>query len=87
MLKIVEGKKEAITYKGRFLLVETLNIKRDNIEKLLDQWYRSWAKIKFAEYAEPLINRFSKYNVQPKNLYIQKMETRWGVVPLLGILF
>lgn len=78
ILKIVQGKKETVTYKGSCLLVETLDKSRDNIEKLLVRWYRDRAKIKFAEYAEPLINRFSKYNVKPKNLFIQKMETRWG---------
>src|SRR5690625_525511 len=35
-------------------------------------------QIKFAEYAEPLIQRFKKYDVEPKILFIQNMETRWG---------
>lgn len=78
MLKIIQGKKESVTYKGRYFLIETLDKSRPNIKKLLDRWYRDRAKIKFAEYAEPLINKFSKHGVKPKNLYIQKMETRWG---------
>lgn len=78
MLKIVQDKKEDVTYKGRYLLVETLDKSPKNVERLLDRWYRDRAKLKFAEIAEPLIMKFDKYDVKPNNLYIQKMETRWG---------
>lgn len=78
MLKIVQDKKEDVTYKGRYLLVETLDKSPKNVERLLDRWYRDRAKLKFAEIAEPLIMKFDTYDVKPNNLYIQKMETRWG---------
>lgn len=42
------------------------------------QWYRKKAKIKFAEIAEPLIQKFKKYNIEITGLYIQDMPTRWG---------
>jgi predicted metal-dependent hydrolase len=42
------------------------------------KWYLLSAKIKFAEIAEPLIQRFKKYKVEPTGLYIQYMSTRWG---------
>lgn len=77
-LKIVEGHAEAVFYKGRYLRVETKNRAPQNIKKLLQEWYRERAKIKFAEYAEPLIQRFKKYDVEPKELYIQNMKYRWG---------
>jgi len=67
-----------VSYQGRYLLIETNNPNKENIKALLENWYRERAKIKFPEYAEPLIQRFEKYKVEPKNLYIQKMETRWG---------
>ena len=41
-------------------------------------WYRERAKVKFAEIAEPIIQQFKKYGVEPKSLYIQVMENRWG---------
>lgn len=77
-LKITKGKLEEVFYRGRYIEIVTKDKAPENIKKLLDKWYRERAKIKFAEYAEPLIQNFKKYNVEPKKLYIQKMETRWG---------
>lgn len=77
-LKIVEGHREAVFYSGRYLLIETKDKSKENIASLLEDWYRQRAKIKFAEIAEPLIQRFKKYEVEPKNLYIQNMKYRWG---------
>ncbi|MBN3662093.1 MAG: M48 family metallopeptidase [Ornithobacterium rhinotracheale] len=78
LLKIAEGKAEDVFYKGRYLLIETNDKSPLNIKKLLDRWYRDRAKIKFAEIAEPLIQQFKKYEVEPNNLYIQNMKFRWG---------
>lgn len=78
LLKIVEGKAEDVFYKGRYLLIETNDKSPLNVKKLLDRWYRDRAKIKFAEIAEPLIQQFKKYEVEPNNLYIQNMKFRWG---------
>ncbi len=77
-LKVTKGKLEEVFYRGRYIEIVTKDKAPENIKKLLDKWYRERAKIKFAEYAEPLIQNFKKYNVEPKKLYIQKMETRWG---------
>lgn len=77
-LKIAEGHREAVFYKGRYLLVETKNPSKEHVKELLDHWYRQRAKIKFPEYAEPFIEQFKKYEVKPKNLYIQQMQYRWG---------
>lgn len=77
-LKIIEGSAEAVSYKGRYLQVETKNNEPIHIKGLLEVWYKERAKIKFAEYAEPLIMRFKKYEVEPKELYIQSMKYRWG---------
>lgn len=77
-LKIEEGKAEEVFYKGRNLLIETQDKSPEHIKKLLDEWYKERAKIKFAEYAEPFIQCFMKYDVEPKNLYVQRMKYRWG---------
>lgn len=78
VLKIETGKAEEVFYQGRYLVVETRDKSKNNIKKLMDIWYRKRAKIKFAEYAEPLIERFKKYKVEPNKIYIQNMKTRWG---------
>lgn len=78
-LKIEKGKAEEVFYRGGHLLIETKDKSPKHVKKLLDNWYRERAKLKFAEYAEPLIQRFKqKYDVEPKDLYIQQMELRWG---------
>jgi hypothetical protein len=75
-LKVMIGKIYEVKYKGRFIEVIT----RDKIKTkgLVLQWYREKAKDKFAEIAEPLIQRFKKYKIEPKEIYIQEMPTRWG---------
>lgn len=78
ILKIENGNAEAVFYRGRYLEVVTRDKSPENIKELMDTWYRSRAALKFPEYAEPLINRFKRYDVAPKNLFIQKMKTRWG---------
>jgi predicted metal-dependent hydrolase len=75
-LLIIEGKQNEVRYKGRFIEVVTNDNKK--VKMLLTQWYRDKAKSKFAEIAEPIIERFKKYNVEPSHLYIQEMATRWG---------
>lgn len=75
-LKVVIGKKNEVKYKGRYIEVTAKNKKLT--KELLNQWYRAKAKEKFAEIAEPYIQRFKKLKVEPKGLFIQEMKTRWG---------
>jgi len=75
-LKVVLAPKNFVSYKGRYIEVQAK--KRENARKLMLEWYRHRAKIKFAEIAEPLIQRFKKYGVQPADIYIQNMPYRWG---------
>lgn len=75
-LHVHQDGKDAVRYKGRAIEVSTA--KKSNAEKLMNEWYRERAKIKFPEIAEPLIERFKKYKVSPTNLYLQDMPKRWG---------
>ena len=75
-LKVIQGKKNEVRYKGREIVVTTRN--KSDAGQLMQEWYRQRAKIKFAEIAEPIITRFKKYGVEPQNIYVQKMTTRWG---------
>jgi len=76
LLRVTLAQKNEVKYKGREIEVVTKDKK--NVQELLKQWYRDKAKEKFAAIAEPLIQRFKKYNVAPKELIIQEMPTRWG---------
>lgn len=75
-LKVIIGKKPQVNYKGRFIEVVTKD--RSKAKALMKQWYRQKSKEKFAEIAEPLIQRFKKYKVEPTGLFIQDMNKRWG---------
>lgn len=75
-LKYKKSLKKDVVRKGRFL--EVLGKTKAEIKPSLNRWYRIKAKSGFAEIAEPLIQRFKKYNVEPKGLFIQTMTTRWG---------
>ena len=80
ILHIVEthcrASKNSVNFKGHSF--EIVCNSKSKAESLLKEWYRERAKIKFAEIAEPIIQRFKKYNVEPTSLYIQQMENRWG---------
>lgn len=75
-LQVIIGKKQEVRYKGRFFEVIT----KDNakVRDILHHWYRDRAKVKFVEIAEPLIQRFRKYNAEPKGIFLLDMPTRWG---------
>jgi len=75
-LKVIIGTKPEVKYKGRY--IEIITKDKVKVKELLTQWYRERAKSKFAEIAEPIIEKFKKYDVEPKQLYIQEMPTRWG---------
>ena len=76
LLRVSLDKRNEVKYKGRYIHIVTTE--KSNAKNLLKEWYRLRAKEKIAEIAEPIIERFKKYNVEPTGIYIQEMETRWG---------
>ena len=82
ILHVMEGKTNSVRFKGRSF--EIVCKPQKNVEirtvaaKLMKDWYKERAKVKFADFAEPIIQRFKKFNVEPTGLYIQTMENRWG---------
>ena len=75
-LKVTDGSKNDVTHRGSYIEITTKDKAKAN--ELLRQWYRDKAKEKFGVIAEPLIEKFKKYKVEPTALYIQDMPTRWG---------
>jgi predicted metal-dependent hydrolase len=75
-LKLTEAKNSEVKYKGRQIEIYTPDKSKAEIQ--LKAWYKEKAKIKFAEIAEPIIQRFKKYNVEPKGIYLLEMSKRWG---------
>ena len=85
MLRIKEGKTNAVHYHNNILEIECQNKK--NAGKVLQLWYLERAQIKFPEYAKPIIEQFAAYGVQPKSLSLRKMEKRWGYCTTDGDIF
>jgi predicted metal-dependent hydrolase len=75
-LKVFKSRKDEVRFNGRQLIVYTKP--KSTAKAVLNEWLRERAKMKFAEIAEPLIQKFRKYKVAPKNIYLQEMPTRWG---------
>jgi len=75
-LRVIPAKKNETHFTGREINV--YHTPKRTVKSVLINWYRHRAKEKFAEIAEPWINRFEQYGVQPEGLFIQAMPTRWG---------
>ncbi|MDP4274885.1 MAG: SprT family zinc-dependent metalloprotease [Bacteroidota bacterium] len=76
LLRVKQGKPESIKYKGRYF--EIVCSHKSKAKDLMNEWYRIHAKMKFVEIAEPIIQRFKRYDVEPTDIYIQEMNNRWG---------
>lgn len=75
-LRIIKATKNEIYFNAKEILVYTKS--KEQTKEILTSWYRERAKMKFAEIAEPIIERFKKYNVEPKSIFIMDMANRWG---------
>ncbi len=76
LLKVQEENFNEVKYLGGSIEVKAKNKK--DAGKLLNSWYRNRARIKFPEIANPIIEKFKKYGVEPIGVYLQEMPTRWG---------
>ncbi len=76
MLRVTPSHVNAVHYQSNIIEVECRQ--RRDAGVLLLTWYRQRAKVKFPEYAQPIIEQFSVYGVKPKGISIRRMEKRWG---------
>jgi predicted metal-dependent hydrolase len=75
-LKIIADNEESVKLKGQFLEVVTTD--KTKIRNLVINWYHNHAKEKFDAIAQPLIEKFRKYDVEPTSLILRNMPSRWG---------
>ncbi len=76
LLRVTEEKPNSVSFKGRCF--EIVCMPKSKAGALMQEWYKERAKVKFAEIAEPIIQRFKKYEMEPTSIYIQSMSNRWG---------
>lgn len=75
-LRILIGQEETVKLKGKFIEVTTLD--KHRTKALLTEWYLQRARQKFHEFANPLIEDFKKYKVEPSSIVLRNMSARWG---------
>jgi predicted metal-dependent hydrolase len=75
-LKVIQNNFESVKLKGKYILVSTTD--KSRIKQLVGEWYKRNAKSKFKAIAEPLIDNFKKYNIEPSSMVLRDMPTRWG---------
>jgi len=76
LLKIELSKDESVKLKGKYIEVRTSTI--SNVKKMMLNWYLHQAKIKYHNIAQPFIEKFKKYNVEPNSIVLREMPARWG---------
>ncbi|OSY87653.1 metal-dependent hydrolase [Tenacibaculum holothuriorum] len=75
-LKVINSDINKVKYTGRF--IEIYVTERGNVKEQLQQWYREKAEIWLKKLADKHIERFKKYNAEPKKVELKRMENRWG---------
>ncbi len=75
-LKIIRGKKDTVKLQGKF--IEVITDEKMKVKRLVENWYVRNARNRFQIYADPFIERFIKYNVEPLEIVLRKMPSRWG---------
>jgi predicted metal-dependent hydrolase len=75
-LQILIGNEESVKLKGKF--IEVTASEKSRAKDLLNNWYLQHARKKFHAIAQPLIDKFKKYEVVPSSIVFREMPTRWG---------
>ncbi len=75
-LKILQSRNESVKLKGPFIEVATTDKVRTR--QLVNEWYLQNARVRFHAIAQPLIDKFKKYKVEPSSIVLREMPTRWG---------
>ena len=76
MLRVLKTNRNAVHYQNNILEIECEE--KTEAGKVLQKWYTERAKIKFDEYAKPIVEHFAVYGVKPQSISVRKMEQRWG---------
>jgi predicted metal-dependent hydrolase len=75
-LKIIQNNFESVKLKGMY--IEATMNDNSSAEHLVGEWYLQNAKLKLRTIAQPLIDNFKKYNIEPSSIVLRDMPTRWG---------
>jgi predicted metal-dependent hydrolase len=77
-LKVEKAEQDSVRLsKGRFF-VTSINMSPENIQYLLDSWYRQKAEIQFNQSLERCWQRFERFELEQPRVAIRVMQKRWG---------
>jgi predicted metal-dependent hydrolase len=85
-LKVARGGCDSVKLIRGFLIVGLPDAKADDsVPKLVKQWYRDRAHVKFAERLEVNLSRFrTPEGFRPCGLIVRRLESRWGSMSPAG---
>ncbi|HEY4786026.1 MAG TPA: SprT family zinc-dependent metalloprotease [Bacteroidales bacterium] len=75
-LRIIQSNIESVKIRGKYIEVATTQ--KEKVKLLMNEWYINNAKVKFHSIAQPLIETFKKYKIEPSSIVLREMPTRWG---------
>lgn len=75
-LKVIQNNFDSVKLKGKY--IEATVTDKSSVENLVREWYLQNAKLKLQRIAQPLIDNFKKYNIEPSSIVLRDMPTRWG---------
>lgn len=75
-LKIIQNNFESVKLKGKY--IEATVTDKTSAKQLVGEWYLQNSKLKLRAIAQPLIDNFKKYNIEPSSIVLRDMPTRWG---------
>jgi len=85
-LKIEKGEVESVRLKNGFIIIVTKESKSNNIERLLNNWYRTKAEIYLTKVLSDCWTKFRKKDLNKPILRIAKLRKRWGSLSKAGTL-
>ena len=75
-LKIIQNNFESLKLKGEY--IEATVTDKTRVKQLVGEWYLQNAKSKFKTIAQPPIDNFKKYKIEPASIVLRDMPIRWG---------
>jgi len=75
-LRVIESNSNSVKIIDNYLIVNCKS--EDLVEKILTNWYKKMAVVKFNELLPPIVESFKEYNVSPRKITIRDMKSRWG---------
>lgn len=77
-LQILKADIDSVKIFRGSIVISAKEITPNNLEKILNNWYKSKATILFDELLSTSLEVFKKYKIEKPVLYIRQMEKRWG---------